>query len=124
MTVSATSHVTGGSPRRPDPTLAGLTPVRRRLVALVQSLYFGTLHGLSFRNGELLFDPPPKAVCRVKLNARDIARPQAGSRDFALKHEWVEFFEELDARRDGVVLVIEIAHGLPLFFEIEQPFSF
>jgi hypothetical protein len=109
--------------RRPDPTKRSLSPARRRLVMLVQKQLFGTIHDLTVRAGEPVFDPHPRVVCRVKLGGHNTARPQAGAADFALKQEWVEFFDFLDACPGEVVLMVEVAHGLPLFFEFEQPVS-
>jgi len=121
MTASVSLPVVDGSHRRPDPTKRSQSPARQRLVMLAQKQLFGTIHDLPFRNGEPVFDPPPRVVRRVKLGGHNTARPQAGAADFALKQEWVEFFNHLDACENGTVLVIEVAHGLPLFFEIEQP---
>lgn len=100
-----------------------LNDARQQLILLAQRLYFGTVHELQIRAGDPVFDPPPKVIRRVKLGGHNTARPQAAAADFALKQEWVEFFDYCDACENGTVLVIEVAHGLPLFFEIEQPVS-
>lgn len=100
-----------------------LNDARQRLVLLLQRLYFGNVRELKIRAGDPVFDPPPKVIRRVKLGGHNTSRPQAAAADFALKQEWVEFFNHLDACENGTVLVIEVAHGLPLFFEIEQPVS-
>ncbi len=123
MTASVLLPVAGGIHRRPDPTKRSQSPARQRLVMLAQTQLFGTIHDLRFRGGEPVFDPPPRVIRRVKLGGHNTARPQAAAADFALKQEWVEFFNHLDACVNGTVLVIEVAHGLPLFFENEQPVS-
>lgn len=123
MIAAASALGDGRSQRQSALTKRSLSPARQRLVMLVQNQVFGTIHDLSFRNGEPLFDPHPKIVRRVKLGGCNTARPQAATADFAIKQEWVEFFNHLDACENGTVLVIEVAHGLPLFFEIEQPVS-
>ena len=97
----------GRSYCRPDLTKRSLSPARQRLVMLAQHQVFGTIHGLSFRDGEPVFDPPPKVVRRVKLGGHNTARPQTIAADFALKQEWVEFFNHLDALDTGTVLAIE-----------------
>ena len=123
MTAFVTLPGAGGSHRRPDPTKRSQSLARQRLVMLAQKQLFGTIHDLPFRNREPVFDPPPKVIRRVKLGGHNTARLQAAAADFALKQEWVEFFNHLDSCENGNVLVIEVAHGLPLFFEIEQPVS-
>lgn len=123
MTVSVSSPVSIGSHRPSDPTKHSQTPARQRLVGLAHNLVFGTMHGLLFRNGEPVFDPPPRVIRRVKLGGTNTACPQAAIADFALKQQWLEFFNHLDACGNGIVLLIEVAHGLPLLFEIEQPMS-
>ena len=107
----------GGS----DPTLRGQSPARQRLIALTQKQLFGTIYNLEFRAGEPVLDPPPRVVYRVKPGGHNTARPQASAPDFALKREWVELFNHFDTQRDGVVLAVEVAHGLPVYFEFEQP---
>jgi hypothetical protein len=123
MAAIASLPVPGDSRRRPDPTKRSHSPARQRLVMMAQGQVFGTIHDLLFRNGDPVFDPPPKVIRRVKLGGHNTARPQAAAADFVLKQEWVELFNHLDACENGTVLVIEVAHGLPLFFEIEQPVS-
>lgn len=116
-------HASARPPAQSDLRKRHLNGARQQLVLLLQQLYFGTVHELQIRAGDPVFDPPPKAIRRVKLGGHNTARPQAIAADFALKQEWVEFFNHLDACESGTVLVIEVAHGLPLFFEIEQPVS-
>lgn len=108
------------SSRRPDPTMRNLTPARQRLLSLMQRLCFGTIHNLHFRAGDPVFEPPPRVVRRKKNGGTNQPRPQANAGDFALKLEWVEFFHDLDAMGDGVILLIEVAHGLPIIHEYED----
>jgi hypothetical protein len=103
-----------------DPTFRGLSPARQHLITLAQKQLFGTIYSLIFRAGEPGLDPPPRVVCRVKPGGHNTPRPQARAPDFVLTREWVVLFEHLDAQQDGVVLAVEVAHGLPLYFEYEQ----
>lgn len=123
MAAIASLSVPGDSRRRPDPTKRSQSLARQRLVMMAQGQLFGTIHDLLIRNGDPVFDPPPKVIRRVKLGGHNTARPQVAATDFVLKQEWVEFFNHLDAFENGTVLVIEVAHGLPLFFEAEHPIS-
>lgn len=106
---------------QPDVTKRSMSSARQRLVTMAQNQVFGTIHDLSFRAGDPVFDPPPRIIRRVKLGGHNTARPQAVADNFTLKQEWVEFFAHLDVFENGAVLVIEITHGLPMFFEFEQP---
>jgi hypothetical protein len=71
---------------------AALSPARRRLVELLQQLNFGRVEGLSFLDGDPIFDPPPRLVREVKF---------------------VELFQYFDEIGDGTIDVLEIKHGLP-----------
>jgi hypothetical protein len=98
---------------------AELSHAKRRLIELMQRLYFGTIQNLHVRAGEPIFDPKPRTIRRRKNGANTQPRPQVGAADFALKREWVEFFEDLVAIGDGVIIHIEVAHGLPIYHDSE-----
>jgi hypothetical protein len=108
------------SGNRADQTLSQLTPARQRFVALTQRLAFGTIHNLHIRAREPVYDPPPRVVRRKKNGGINDPRAQVDGANFALKREWIEFFRDLDAISDGVILMIEVAHGVPVFHEIEE----
>lgn len=97
-----------------------LSRPRQRLIILMQLLFFGSIHDLHIRAGEPILDPLPRVVRRRKNGGINQPRPQADSADFALKREWVEFFADLDAIGDGVILSIEVMHGLPIVHEFED----
>lgn len=103
-----------------DPCKRHLSVARQRLAALMQRLSFGTIHNLQVRAGEPVLDPRPRTIRRKKNGGNNHPRPQAGASDFALKRELVEFFADVDAMGDGIVLLIEVAHGLPIIHEFED----
>jgi hypothetical protein len=105
---------------RSDPMQRTLSPDRQRLVRLMQTIHFGRIERLKVRDGQPLFDPMPRVLRSVKIAGKNGPRPEIIAADFALKREMIEFFEHLDQVGDGMVLVIEVAHGLPLLLEIEQ----
>lgn len=121
MVVPNRSDVVGRSHTVSDFAKCHLSPHRQRLVALMQRLHFGTIHDLPIHTGEPVLDPPPRTVHRRKIGGRNDPRPQAAAKDFTLKAAWIEFFEELDAMGDGVIQLIEVAHGLPFLYEFEEP---
>lgn len=101
-------------------TYSQLTKDRRRLVHLAQRLCFGTIVNLPVRGSEPVLDPLPRTIRRKKPGGCNSPRPQANSVDFALKRDWLEFFADLDSMGDGMILLIEVAHGLPLVYEFED----
>jgi hypothetical protein len=98
----------------------GLSPARRELLRRCQRLNFGRIEGLIIRDGEPLFDPPPRVVREVKIGGRNEPRPEFNCDDFSLKAEVVEFFEHLDRIANGVVEMLEVRAGLPCRFTIEE----
>lgn len=122
MTAIASLSATGSTGRR-DLTKRSLSPARQRLVELAQQQLFGTIHQLAFHHGEPVFAPPPRVIRRVRLGGHNSARPQAHVPDFAIKQPWIDFFAYLELLQHGTVLLIEIAHGLPLHFEFETLLS-
>ncbi len=106
-----------------DPTLRRQSPARQRLIVLMQKLCFGTIHNLHVRAGEPVLDPPPRVRVRRKNGSVSPSRPSAMTADFALKREWVDFFHDLDGIGNGVVQLIEVAHGLPIIHEFDTVFS-
>lgn len=103
-----------------DVRVSHLSPQRRRLLRLMQRLHFGTIHDLQVRAREPVLDPLPRVVRRCKNGGLNQHRSKANAEDFALKREWVEFFACLDEIGDGAVLLVEVAHGLPIIHEYEE----
>ena len=95
-------------------TKAALTPARSRLVEVMQEINFGRIEGLEVRDGEPVFDPPPRAVRQVvfgKKNGPNAARAHDG---FALKKKVAELFEVFDREQTFRVLELVIDNGLPV----------
>lgn len=103
-----------------DPMKSHLSPPRQRLVHLAQRMFFGTIRDLVIKQGEPVFDPLPRIIRRKKCGGNNLPRQQSAKDDFALKQDWVEFFRDIDAIGDGVILLIEVAHGLPFVYEFED----
>jgi hypothetical protein len=105
---------------RSDVRYAQLSQARQKLIRLLQRLNFGTIHQLPIRNSDPVLAPPLRIVRRRKSGTPEPVHPGASLEDFALKGQWLAFFEDLDAIGDGQILRIEVAHGLPLMHEIEE----
>lgn len=100
--------------KKPSPPLSKqmLNPARRRLLEWLRRIYFGRLEGLTIRNGEPQFDPPPKIVREHKFGGENGPRSEQGD-DFLLKQKVVELFAYFDEHRDFLIDVLEVQHGLP-----------
>ncbi len=97
-----------------------LSEPRRRLIELMQRINHGRIEELHILNGDPTFDPPPRVVCQRKLDHEETPRPELSKVDFALKADVVRLFAQLDAIGDGVVICIEVLHGLPFRITFEE----
>jgi hypothetical protein len=97
-----------------------LTAPRRRLVRLLQRLNFGRVEGLLVRDGEPVWDSPPRVVREVKFGADNGPRPESKLRDFKTKSEVDELFRQLEAIGQGRIQVLEVKHGLPFRMIVEE----
>jgi hypothetical protein len=102
-------------------TKRSLSPERRRLLETMQRVNFGRIELLEIRDGEPIFDPPPRIVKDLKIGGENSARPELEKEDFLLKAPVIEFFEHLGRLGDGTVALIEIKCGHPSRLLIEQP---
>ena len=90
-----------------------LTPARKRLIELAQRVNFGRIENLCVREGEPVFDPPPRVIRSVKLGGDNGLRREASKEDFSIKAKVIELFDILDQIGNGVIERIDIAEGLP-----------
>ncbi|OPZ50261.1 MAG: hypothetical protein BWY92_00967 [Firmicutes bacterium ADurb.BinA052] len=104
-------------------TKSDLTPLKARLIELMQRINHGRIEGLHILDGEPQFDPPPRVIRQVKLDREEGPRPESGKADFALKADVVRLFAQLDAIGDGVVISIEVLHGLPFRMTFEEAYA-
>jgi hypothetical protein len=91
-----------------------LSPPRRRLVALMQELHFGEIHGLRIVDGDPLFDPFPEVARDIVLSKEDRPHPARGISDFALKAEVVNLYELFDREQTITIDRLIVQAGLPL----------
>jgi hypothetical protein len=83
----------------------------RRLIETMQRLNFGRIAPI--------FGPGARFIQKVKIGGDNGPRPEATFDDFLLKKQTIELIETLTDLGDGLVLAIEIKHGLPFALEIE-----
>jgi len=86
----------------------------------MQKLKFGRIERLAIRNGEPLFDPPPRIVREVKFGGENVPPLEKASATFALKSQVIDLFRQLDGISFGQIEVLEIKHGLPFRMLVEQ----
>ncbi len=101
-------------------TYSALTPCRRDFVGLMQRINFGRVEDLHVRNGEPVFDPPPRVIREVKFGRENRPRPEAAKADFSLKAEVVDLFAHLEEVGNGVITRLDIQHGLPFRMAFEE----
>ena len=97
-----------------------LSDKKRQLLKLMQTINFGRIEGLTIRGGAPLLTPPPRVVREFKFGGENGQRPEATKHDFTLKMEVCELFAQLVAMGDGLVISLEIKHGLPFRMTIEE----
>lgn len=97
-----------------------LTPSQQRLVAEMQRINFGRIEELAVRRGEPVLDPKPRIVREIKFGGANGTRPEAAKDDFPLTAKVRDLFTQLEALGDGVVLSLEIQHGLPFRLIVEE----
>ena len=100
--------------------LASLPPAGEHLVRLMQELNFGQLQDLVVRDGQPVFEPPPRVVREIKFGGENGPRPEVGKADFTLKAQVRDLFAQMEALGDGVIPCIEIQRGLPFRMTVEE----
>lgn len=94
-------------------TKSSLSPAWRKLIERMQRINFGQIFNLEYRDGEPICDPPPRAVRDYRFGGERGPRPEAKLTDFALRKEVVELVEFIKQRKNGVIQVLYVKHGVP-----------
>ena len=92
---------------------AHLSPQRRALVRLCQSIAYGQILDLHVRDKEPVFNPPPRLLLEIKLDSDSNARVESEITDFDLCDEACRLFDRLDQMTTGSVQRIEVRAGIP-----------
>jgi len=93
--------------------LSQLPPSRQLLVRLCQTINYGSIYRLEIRDSEPAFDPQPRVLVELKLDAEELKRPEVGLMDFKLRDEVWRLMDQFDELRNGVVERIEVRAGIP-----------
>ena len=93
--------------------LACLPPEGKRLIRLMQEVQFGRIGPFPVRDGGPDLTDPPNVIREIKFGGANGPAPKTVGQNFTLKSQVVEMFAEFERLGDGVVLWLEIQHGLP-----------
>ena len=101
-------------------TKAALSPARLALIALLQTVNFGTIEDLVLHEGEPVLGTVPRLIRTIKIGSRDNGpRSEIDRNDFVLKAKIVELFQHFDRIGNGRV-TIRVQHGLPTQITVEN----
>lgn len=106
---------------KPGSTKATLSPSRKRLIELMQSINFGRIENLTLHRGDPVLEPPPCLIREVKFGGENGPRPERDASDFLLKTQVIELFAYFAQLGDGVIDRIEVKHGLPFRLQHTEP---
>lgn len=101
-------------------TKSTLSHPRAHLIKLMQCLDFGSIENIVVRDGEPVFNPPPRVVRDVKFGGENGPRPESSLNDFVLKASVRDFLARLDAIGDGTIRCLDVKHGLPFRMQVEE----
>jgi hypothetical protein len=100
-----------------------LSPSRRGLVRLCQSINYGHLQELVVADREPILKPPPVVFVDVKLDTDESPRTERESADFVLCAEAVRLMGLLDRIKNGKISKLEVRAGIPRRIVYEQRIS-
>jgi len=95
-----------------------LLPSERRLGAALQQLGYGRLEWVRILSGEIVFDPWPATIRKLKSGCGGLGETRHQLAEFELKKQLVELREYLRSVADDEIRVLEIHDGLPFATEI------
>ena len=93
---------------------------QKRLLKLMQSVNFGRIEQLVIRNGQPIFDPPPRVVREIKLGTENSSRPETALEDFVLKKQVRDLFDQFLHLNNATVRTLVIQNGLPIRMSVEE----
>ena len=104
----------GGRPQMPRLIrFSDLSPARRTLVRLCQSLNYGQIQDICVRDGDPVLSPSSAVLVEFKLDADEEQRKEAELVDFELRSEVRRLMFLLDKMKDGRIECIEVRAGIP-----------
>jgi hypothetical protein len=90
-----------------------LSPPRKALVRLCQSLNYGSILNVKVVNGEVTFDLEPQVIVDIRLDEEVGERPEAELADFTLRVEHTRLFAQIDLLKNGSLEKVVVHGGIP-----------
>jgi hypothetical protein len=90
-----------------------LSPARKALVRLCQTINHGSIEDLKVEHAEPIFDPAPVVLKDVKLDSDEGPRPELSLADFAVSDEVFRLISLLEEIKCGTVRRVEVRAGIP-----------
>jgi len=100
-----------------------LSPSRKTLVRICQTLNFGTILDVRATDGEVSFDPQPGVLVDVRLDQDVGGRTEFELNDFTLCTEVCRLFGQIDALQNGTIEKIVVHSGIPRRVIFRRPLS-
>ena len=111
-------------PRAPgDIAFADLSPPRKALIRLCQSINYGSIKNLQVTDAHPVFVPATRVLLDRKLDSAEPQRTEIQLVDFALSREVCRLMERLDELGTGTIQCIEVRAGIPQRITYERPLA-
>jgi hypothetical protein len=101
--------------------LSQLSPARRALIRIIQSVNYGAILNLEIAKGEVSFDPQPDVLIDVRLDEEIGQRCELALSDFTLCTEMCRLFDQIDALENGTIEKIIVHGGIPRRVTLRSP---
>lgn len=95
-----------------------LSSAQRRLLDLIDHVWFGRIEDLCIRSGEPSFDHPPRVIRTLKIAGQVDPQPSQVAGDRPLTTEQNRLLSNLATLQNATVRRIEVSHAIPLFVEV------
>lgn len=100
---------------------SNLSPDHRRLIELMQSIYFGRIENILVEGGRPIITRDTMVEREIKMGNVNGPHPEIDNQNFALKQSQIELFNHIAQLEDGRISRIEVKHGLPFLMRVAQP---
>lgn len=100
-----------------------LSPSRKTLIRICQTLNFGSILNVRVTDGDLSFDPKPEVLVDVRLDQELDARAELEVSDFTLCAEVCRLLSQIDALQNGTIEKLVVHGGIPRRVIFRRPLS-
>jgi hypothetical protein len=97
-----------------------LLPSESRFIVAMQRLGYGRFEFLRIHRGELVLDPWPTMVRKLKFGTAGLIGPKERPAEFELKQQLAELFEYVRDVESGEIRALEVKSGLPFSMQIDH----